>query len=134
MIEMTIPSSLDDSLAPKGHHVCLFFTQYTPYDLNWNDVSCRHIHSWSDNFVNRFRGLAPCQLSTHGTSSTLIIFQDLREKYANLIFDTVEEYAPGFKASIVGKEVLSPPDLEATFGLTGGNIFHGSMSLDQGRG
>ena len=65
---------------------------------------------------------------------TLFIFQDLREKYANLIFDTVEEYAPGFKASIVGKEVLSPPDLEATFGLTGGNIFHGSMSLDQGRG
>ena len=58
--------------------------------------------------------------------------QNLREKYANLIFDTVEEYAPGFKASIVGKEVLSPPDLEATFGLTGGNIFHGSMSLDQG--
>lgn len=93
LIEMTMPSSLDDSLAPKGHHVCLFFTQYTPYDLDWND--------------------------------------DLREKYANLIFDTVEEYAPGFKASIVGKEVLSPPDLEATFGLTGGNIFHGSMSLDQ---
>ena len=66
--------------------------------------------------------------------NSLIIFQDLRERYANLIFDTVEEYAPGFKASIVGKEVLSPPDLEATFGLTGGNIFHGSMSLDQGRG
>lgn len=57
--------------------------------------------------------------------------QELREKYANLIFDTVEEYAPGFKASIVGKEVLTPPDLEAIFGLTGGNIFHGSMSLDQ---
>ena len=30
MIEMTIPSSLDDSLAPDGHHVCLFFTQYSP--------------------------------------------------------------------------------------------------------
>ena len=39
MIEMTVPSSLDDSLAPEGHHVCLFFTQYTPYDLEWNDVS-----------------------------------------------------------------------------------------------
>ncbi len=38
MIEMVIPSSLDDSLAPKGHHVCLFFTQYTPYGLNWNEV------------------------------------------------------------------------------------------------
>ena len=40
-------------------------------------------------------------------------------------------YAPGFKASIVGKEVLPPPELERVFGLTGGNIFHGSMSLDQ---
>ena len=40
-------------------------------------------------------------------------------------------YAPGFQASIVGKEVLPPPDLEAVFGLTGGNIFHGAMSLDQ---
>ena len=33
MIEMTIPSSLDPTLAPPGHHVCLFFTQYTPYDI-----------------------------------------------------------------------------------------------------
>ena len=40
-------------------------------------------------------------------------------------------YAPGFKDSIVGKEVLPPPELERVFGLTGGNIFHGSMSLDQ---
>jgi len=54
-----------------------------------------------------------------------------REKYANIVFDTIEEYAPGFKASIVGKEVLAPPILEKVFGLTGGNIFHGSMSLDQ---
>ncbi len=41
MIEMVIPSSLDDSLAPPGHHVCLFFTQYTPYALKngkeWNE-------------------------------------------------------------------------------------------------
>ena len=36
------------------------------------------------------------------------------------VFDVIEEYAPGFKASIVGKEVLTPPDIEKTFGLTGG--------------
>jgi phytoene dehydrogenase-like protein len=60
------------------------------------------------------------------------------------VLDSVEQYAPGFKASIVGKEVLPPPELERVFGLTGGgrrlsslpptisgNIFHGSMSLDQ---
>ena len=33
MIEMTMPSSLDPTIAPPGHHVCLFFTQYTPYNL-----------------------------------------------------------------------------------------------------
>ena len=47
------------------------------------------------------------------------------------MFDWVEAYAPGFKDLIVGHEVLSPPDLERIFGLTGGNIFHGAMSLDQ---
>lgn len=52
---------------------------------------------------------------------------DLKEEYADLIFNTVEEYAPGFKESIVGKEVLPPPELERIFGLTGGNIFHGAM-------
>ncbi|KAJ8250726.1 hypothetical protein COCON_G00226480 [Conger conger] len=54
-----------------------------------------------------------------------------REQFANSVFDWIERYAPGFKGSIVGKEVLVPPDLERIFGLTGGNIFHGAMTLDQ---
>ncbi|KAK9400967.1 pyridine nucleotide-disulfide oxidoreductase domain-containing protein 2 [Crotalus adamanteus] len=54
-----------------------------------------------------------------------------REDYANRVFDSVEAYAPGFKASIIGIDVLTPPDLEQIFGLPGGNIFHGAMSLDQ---
>lgn len=36
------------------------------------------------------------------------------------MFDSVERYAPGFKQSIVGKDILTPPDLEREFGLTGG--------------
>ena len=90
--------SLDPTISPPGQHVCLLFTQYTPYHL-------KNGQSWEDEVV--------------------------REKYANIVFDTIEKYAPGFKESIVGKEVLPPPILEKTFGLTGGNIFHGSMSLDQ---
>ncbi|XP_012936360.1 pyridine nucleotide-disulfide oxidoreductase domain-containing protein 2 [Aplysia californica] len=54
-----------------------------------------------------------------------------RNKYADVVFDTIERYAPGFKDSVIGRDILTPPDLEKTFGLTGGNIFHGSMSLDQ---
>ncbi len=47
------------------------------------------------------------------------------------VFDWIERYAPGFKKLVVGYDILTPPDLERVFGLTGGNIFHGSMSLDQ---
>ncbi|XP_056385026.1 pyridine nucleotide-disulfide oxidoreductase domain-containing protein 2 [Hyla sarda] len=54
-----------------------------------------------------------------------------RDNYADNVFDWIEKYAPGFKASVIGRDVLTPPDLERIFGLTGGNIFHGSMSLDQ---
>ena len=42
----------------------------------------------------------------------------------------IEEYAPGFRKSIVHEDVLLPPDLERIYGLTGGNIFHGAMSIN----
>lgn len=45
-------------------------------------------------------------------------------------FDVIEEYAPGFTKSVVHKDVLLPPDLEKIFGLTGGNIFHGALSMN----
>ncbi|KAK3914903.1 Pyridine nucleotide-disulfide oxidoreductase domain-containing protein 2 [Frankliniella fusca] len=95
MIEMVLPSVLDRTLAPEGAHVCLLFTQFTPYHVpgGWSEAA--------------------------------------KEAYATKVFDCIEEYAPGFKASVVGKEVLPPPDLERVFGLTGGNIFHGGMSLPQ---
>ncbi len=51
--------------------------------------------------------------------------------YAKLVFDSIENYAPGFKNSIIYADILAPYDLENTFGLTGGNIFHGSMGLEQ---
>ncbi|CAJ1067644.1 pyridine nucleotide-disulfide oxidoreductase domain-containing protein 2 isoform X1 [Xyrichtys novacula] len=96
MLEMTIPSVLDPTLAPPGCHVVSLFTQFTPYHIEGKE--------WTD--------------------------QD-REAYADTAFDWVEKYAPGFKSSVVGRDILAPPDLERIFGLTGGNIFHGSMSLDQ---
>lgn len=47
------------------------------------------------------------------------------------MFSIIDRYAPNFSASVIGRDVLSPLDLERIFGLTGGNIFHGAMSLDQ---
>jgi nucleoside-diphosphate-sugar epimerase len=47
------------------------------------------------------------------------------------IRELVDEVAPGFSESVLQREVLAPPDLERIFGITGGNIFHGAMSLDR---
>uniref|UniRef100_A0A8C3GMV1 Pyridine nucleotide-disulfide oxidoreductase domain-containing protein 2 n=1 Tax=Cairina moschata TaxID=8855 RepID=A0A8C3GMV1_CAIMO len=57
--------------------------------------------------------------------------EQARNAYADTVFDCIEAYAPGFKASVIGRDILTPPDLERVFGLPGGNIFHGGMSLDQ---
>ncbi|XP_037660144.1 pyridine nucleotide-disulfide oxidoreductase domain-containing protein 2 [Choloepus didactylus] len=54
-----------------------------------------------------------------------------RNSYADRVFDCIEAYAPGFRGSVVGRDILTPPDLERIFGLPGGNIFHCAMGLDQ---
>jgi len=96
IIEMLIPSTLDDSLAPEGQHVASLFCQQFAYDLPDGK-------SWDD----------------------------YRETVADHIVQTVEAYAPDFAKSVVGRQVLSPRDLERKFGLIGGDIFHGQMSLSQ---
>jgi phytoene dehydrogenase-like protein len=96
IIEILIPSTLDDSLAPPGAHVASLF--------------CQHV-------APRF---------ADGSS-----WDERREAVADLMLDTVETYAPGFKASVIARQSLSPLDLERTFGLPNGDIFHGALTLDQ---
>jgi phytoene dehydrogenase-like protein len=54
-----------------------------------------------------------------------------RDRVADLMIDTVTRHAPNFKAAVLGRQIMSPLDLERTFGLIGGDIFHGALSLDQ---
>jgi phytoene dehydrogenase-like protein len=58
-------------------------------------------------------------------------WEDAREEVADLIIETVDRYAPGFSKSVIARQSLSPLDLERDFGLVGGDIFHGSLSLNQ---
>jgi phytoene dehydrogenase-like protein len=58
-------------------------------------------------------------------------WEDQREAFGDRVVETISEYAPGFSSSVLHREVLAPVDLERRFGLVGGNIFHGEMSLDQ---
>jgi phytoene dehydrogenase-like protein len=96
IVEMLIPSTLDDSLAPPGQHVASLF--------------CQHV--------------AP--VLPNGAS-----WDDHREQVADVMVDLVNSHAPNFKASVLGRQIMSPLDLERTFGLIGGDIFHGALSLDQ---
>ena len=96
IVELVIPSTLDDTLAPRGAHVASLFCQHVAPELPDG-------RSWNDH----------------------------KDEVADLMIETVERTAPGFKASVVGRQALSPLDLEQTFGLVGGDISHGAMSLDQ---
>jgi phytoene dehydrogenase-like protein len=58
-------------------------------------------------------------------------WDDHREAAADLIIDTVTALAPNFKGAVLGRMILSPLDLERKLALTGGDIFHGALSLDQ---
>lgn len=96
IIEMLVPSTVDDSLAPPGTHVAsLFCQQFAPVLPNGR--------SWDDE----------------------------RETAADHVIATVDAWAPGFARSVIAREALSPLDLERRFGLIGGDIMHGAMTLDQ---
>lgn len=97
IIELTIPSTVDSTLAPEGKHLMSMFVQYTPYER-------KDGKKWD--------------------STT-------KAEFANRVFDIVNEYAPNFKGSVEDYQILTPVDLEREFALTGGNISHGEMTVDQ---
>ena len=113
IIEMLIPSTLDSTLSPKGKHVASLFCQHFRYDLN------------------AATGTAPRGTVPSGTVPTSRSWDDEREKAADQIIATVDAHAPGFAKSVLGRQIHSPLDLERDFGLIGGDIFHGAMTLDQ---
>ena len=67
---------------------------------------------------------APCKLRNADWDSQ-------REALGQTVVDTLSDYAPDLPSLIEGREVITPKDLEQTYGLTGGHIFHGELALDQ---
>lgn len=58
-------------------------------------------------------------------------WDDLRDPFFKRVLKIIDEYAPGFSSGIEHAEMLTPLDLERRYNITGGNIFHGEMSVDQ---
>ena len=95
VLEISIPSLLDPSLAPAGKHVMSIYVQFAPYKLregNWDS--------------RRF---------------------ELEHTVGKLL----AEQAPGIDKHFLAMQILTPLDLERDYGLTGGHLFHGELSLDQ---
>ncbi|MEX2286149.1 MAG: NAD(P)/FAD-dependent oxidoreductase [Planctomycetaceae bacterium] len=95
IVEMTIPTSVDRTIAPPGCHILSLFVQYAPYRLaegHWDEI---------------------------------------KDEVADRCIAEIARYAPNVPGSILHRQILSPLDLERTFGLTGGNIFQGAMPLHQ---
>jgi phytoene dehydrogenase-like protein len=95
LVEITIPTAYDDSIAPAGKHIMCIFAQYAPYTLK------------------------------NGT------WDSIKEQFADRCIDAIADYAPNIRDIIIHRQVISPLDLERDYSLTGGNIFHGDMTLDQ---
>src|SRR4051812_14926809 len=93
MLECTMATALDNTLAPPGRHIMSMFIQYAPYHL---------------------------------TGTTWEVEKD---RFADRCFDVLNEYAPNFKASVLHRQVIPPPEMERLWGITGGNIMQGAMSL-----
>jgi len=99
VIEMTIPSALDETISQFGQHVIQLFIQFAPYEID------PRIGNWADPGFKQF--------------------------FVQRCLDVIENHCPGFQSNILGYDALTPLDLERIFGLHKGNIFHGSLSLQQ---
>jgi phytoene dehydrogenase-like protein len=94
-LECVIPSTVDTTLAPPGHHVMSISMKFVPYHLAEGDWKSR------------------------------------KEALGDLAVETLAAYAPNVRRAILYRQVLTPLCLEEIYGLTGGNICHGDMALDQ---
>jgi phytoene dehydrogenase-like protein len=94
IMEITLPTARDASLAPAGMHVLSAVVQYAPYQL---------AGGW----------------------------QHQQARFADLVIDTLERCAPGLAASVLAVELLTPPDIERQFRISGGHWHHAELALDQ---
>jgi phytoene dehydrogenase-like protein len=95
MLDITIPTVSDPSLAPPGEHLMCVNTYYTPYELKAGDWDAQ------------------------------------KGRLLETVIETLAEYAPDLPDLITQSQVITPLDLEREYGLTGGDIYHGQMGLDQ---
>jgi phytoene dehydrogenase-like protein len=103
ILEMTMPTSVDHTIAPNGKHIIGMFVQYAPYKLAGSREQGAGSESWDN----------------------------IKDEFADRCIAALAEYAPNVPNAIEHRQVLSPLDLERVYGITGGNIMQGAMGAHQ---
>ena len=94
VLEISIPSIHDETLAPSGQHVVSAIVQYAPYDLKGG-------------------------------------WEGSRDAFLDQIMTVLSRYSPNIREQVMHAQLLTPVDIEAQFGMTGGHWHHGELALDQ---
>lgn len=105
-LDMVIPTLHDPRLAPAGKHTLSILVQYAPYQVTGTPAEM------------------PAGMPALPENA-------VRARLGDLVMDTLAEYIPHIKDITLARQVLTPADLERRFGVTGGNLYHGEMMLDQ---
>jgi phytoene dehydrogenase-like protein len=103
ILEITMPTSVDRTIARPGKHILSMFVQYAPYKLAGSGEQGAGSQTWDG----------------------------IKEQFGDRCIEVLAEYAPNVPGAIEHRQVLSPLDLERTFGITGGNIMQGAMGAHQ---
>jgi phytoene dehydrogenase-like protein len=119
-IEFTLPSLLDPSLAPEGGHVLSGYVQWVPNGLDGPRPATG----------SRQPATGSRQPGTGGRERAAGS-REPADDLLEAVLDTLERYAPALRGLVVAAEIVTPADMDAGWGLTGGHIFHGELSLDQ---
>lgn len=119
-LDVVIPSVLDSSLAPVGHHVMSITMQYAPYKLRETPSAAAGT-----------QGRKSKARKTVGEEQSGGWDEPQRQALGDKIIDTLAQYAPNLKDLIEYCQVITPLEWERDYGLTEGNINHGEVMLDQ---
>jgi phytoene dehydrogenase-like protein len=124
-LDVTIPSLADPDLAPAGQHVMSIYMQYAPYHLRGSGGGEEARRRGGEEQGRNPKSKIENPKSVDGWNNTQ------REALGEVVIDTLAQYAPNLKKSILHTHVLTPLDLETIYGLPEGNPHHGEMTLDQ---
>jgi len=121
-LDVTIPTILDPALAPDGKHVLSAYVQFAPFKL----IDRPAVAQLQDRPAGAQKTERPALPQKKEGN-----WDARRKELGDTVIKTLAAYAPNLPGLVEAAQVITPKDLETSYGFTGGHIFHGELALDQ---